>query len=72
MTQFSRLLRQRSALCRHAMEQTRDVNEAYLVVHGVMAGALGRVGDVEHDLDAALALALEVRSERLDRMAVVP
>jgi hypothetical protein len=70
MTQFSRLLRQGSALYRHAMEQTRDVNEAYLIVHGVMARALGRVGDA--DLDAALASALEVRSERLDRMAVVP
>jgi hypothetical protein len=69
MTPISRLLKQRPALCLRAVEQTRDVNEAYLVVHGVMAHALGQAGDAEHDLAAALRSALDVRSERL---AVAP
>jgi hypothetical protein len=64
------LLKQKSALYRRAVEQTCDVNEAYLVVHGVMARALSGVGDAEHDLGAALASALEMRSQR--PMAVTP
>jgi hypothetical protein len=70
MTPISRLLKQRSVLCRRAVEHTLDINEAYLVVHGVMAHAFSRVGDDEHDLGPALATALDVRAERLDRMAV--
>jgi hypothetical protein len=70
MTSISSLLRQKSALYRRAVEQTCDVNEAYLVVHGVMARALSVAGDAEHDLGAALASVLEIRSQHLDRVAV--
>lgn len=70
MTSISRLLGQTSALYRRAVEQTCDVNEAYLVVHCVVARALSGVGG--HDLGAALASVLEVRSQHLDRMAVTP
>lgn len=72
MTPTAMLLRQKSALFRSAVEQTCDVNEAYLVVHGVMANALRRVGNVEHDLGAALASALRLRTQRLDSMTVTP
>jgi hypothetical protein len=65
MTPMAMLLRQRPALFRSAMEQTRDVNEANIVVHGVMARALSRAGDAEHDLGASLACALQARSDRL-------
>ena len=70
MTSISGLLRQKSALYRLAVKQTCDVNEAYLVVHGVMARALSGVGDAEHDLGAALASALEMRSQH--RMELTP
>jgi len=72
MTSISRLLWQNSALCRRAVEQTRDVNEAYLVVHGVMAHALSGARGADQDLGAALTAALKVRSRRLDGMAVTP
>jgi hypothetical protein len=72
MTSISRLLRQKTALYRRAVEQTCDVNEAYLVVHGVMAYALSGVSGADHDLGAALASALEIRSQHLDRMLVTP
>lgn len=49
------------------MENTRDVNEAYLLVHHVMAGALSRVGDFELDLGPVLERALDKRSGRLAR-----
>lgn len=64
MTPISHLLKQRPALFRSAVEQTRDANEAHLVVHGVMARALSSVRDVDHDLGPALASALEARSNR--------
>jgi hypothetical protein len=70
MTTISGLLRQKTALYRRAVEQTCDVNEAYLVVHGVMARALSGVGEADRDLGAALASALEIRSHH--RMAVTP
>jgi hypothetical protein len=72
MTLISRQLRQKSALYQRAVEQTCDVNEAHLLVHRVMAGALSRVGEAEYDLGAALTSALELRSQRLDRLAVAP
>ncbi len=65
MTAISRLLKQRSALCRRALEQTYDVNEAYLVVHGVMARALKCDEEPEHDLGPAMASALQLRSRRM-------
>jgi hypothetical protein len=70
MKSISGLLRQRSALYRRAVEQTCDVNEAYFVVHGVLARALSGVGDADRDLGAALASALEIRSQH--RMTVTP
>lgn len=65
MTPIAKLLKQGPGLCRSALAQTHDVNEAYLLVHNVMAGALRRVCGPESDLAAALAAALEVRSRRL-------
>jgi hypothetical protein len=65
MTLISKLLKQRSALCERAVEQTRDVNEGYLVVHGVMARAFNRASDGEHDLGGSLTLALDEHSSRL-------
>lgn len=70
MTSISGLLKQKSALYRRAVEQTCDVNEAYLVVHSVMARALGGGGDADRDLGAALASALEIRSQH--RMTATP
>lgn len=70
MTRIASLLGQKSALCRRAFEQTSDMNEAYLMVHGVMARALSRTDGLEHDLGAALASALAGHSQRLDGLAV--
>lgn len=69
MTIVAMLLEQRSALCRTAVKQPRDVNEAYLVVHGVMADALDRGVGADGDLGVAMAAALEVRAQRLARLA---
>jgi hypothetical protein len=65
MTPITRLLKQRPLLCEHAVERTRDVNEGYLLVHNVMARALGRANDAEHDLGAALTYALDLRAKHL-------
>lgn len=67
MTPISRLLRQKPNLCARAVEQTRDVNEAYLVVHGVMANAFGRVNEADHDLGPDLTRALDHRAQRRER-----
>ena len=69
MTPISRLLKQKPLLCERAVEQTRDVNEGYLVVHNVMARALNRVNDPDHDLGPALACALDLRAKRLEAAA---
>ncbi|MBX9747217.1 MAG: hypothetical protein K2X34_09965 [Hyphomonadaceae bacterium] len=69
MNPISKLLKQRRGLALRAVEQTRDMNEAYLVVHGVMARALGRVSDAERDLGPDLTCALAVRAKRLDALA---
>lgn len=65
MTPIARLLKQRSTLCRRALEHTRDVNEAYLLVHHVMVCALSHVCGPESDPGAVLTRALEMRSRRL-------
>jgi hypothetical protein len=65
MTPITRLLTQRPALFQSAVEQTRDINEAHFVVHGVMAFALNSVSDDDRDLAPALACALKVRSRRM-------
>jgi hypothetical protein len=65
MTEISKLLKQRPGLALRAMEQTSDLNEAYLIVHGVMTRALGRANDSEHDLGPDLTCALAVRAKRI-------
>lgn len=67
MTPIAQLLTQKRALCLHAFEQTRDLNEAYFLVHGVMTHALSRAGDSAQDLDSAMAHALDARTQRLAR-----
>lgn len=65
MTPMASLLKQRSVLCRRALETTGDVNEAYMIVHQVMVGAVRAVRDHAHDLGPALTRALDMRSRRL-------
>jgi hypothetical protein len=65
MTQIDRLLRQKPTLCLRAFEETRDLNEAHLLVHGVMVQALSNVGAAEQDLGSAMSRALGVRAQRL-------
>lgn len=69
MNPISKLLEQRPGLALRAMEQTRDLNEAYLIVHGVMTRALRRANDIEHDLGPDLTCALAVRTKRLQAAA---
>jgi hypothetical protein len=58
MTPMAKLLRQTPTLCRRAFEHTRDVNEAYLLVHDLVARAVGRdFGDQDADLALTNALA---------------
>lgn len=64
MTAMTRLLRQRPALCERAIEATRDVNEAYLIVHQVMTRAFSSVREQDYDLGPCLGLALDKRSAR--------
>jgi hypothetical protein len=70
MTPTARLLRQQASLCRRAWDSTRDVNEAYLMVHRVMAGALSGGFDPELDLGPSLARVLDVRARRLNTIEV--
>ena len=65
MTPIAKLLKQKPSLWRRAFAQTRDVNEAYLLVHDVMARALNHGGAPETDLGPAMACALARRSRRL-------
>lgn len=62
MTPMTRLLKQRPALCERAVEATSDVNEAYLIVHQVMARAISRVGEHNSDLSPSLGIALDKRA----------
>lgn len=62
MTPMARLLKQRSVLCKQAVEATRDVNEAYLIVHRVMARAIGRPNEHDCDLGPSLGIALDKRA----------
>lgn len=64
MTATTRLLKQMPNLYRRALEHTRDVNEAYLLVHAVIARALSGGSDHNPDLGPALARRLDMR--RLD------
>ncbi len=69
MTKMTRLLNQKPDLCRSAFAQTRDVNEAYLLVHNVMARAIARIADADIDLAPAMACALTTRARRLQASA---
>jgi hypothetical protein len=59
MTAMTKLLLQRSTLCRRAVAETSDVNEAYLIVHQVMARAFGAARCHDPDLGPALSHALD-------------
>jgi hypothetical protein len=63
MTAMTRLLKQGSGLRLRAQNQTGDVNEAYFLVHTVMVRAL-KSGGGEHDVEAALGVALNARFKR--------
>lgn len=65
MTEITRLLRQKTVLCARAFEHTRDLNEAYLIVHGVMTKALRSVGSMQPDLGRAMTVALDARARSL-------
>lgn len=69
MSQMTKLLDQKLDLCRSAFAQTRDVNEAHLLVHNVMTYAFGRPGEAELDLAPAMACALNARARRLQAAA---
>jgi hypothetical protein len=71
MTPTTRLLDQKLGLFRRAVEQTCDVNEAYLLVHRVMSRGLSRVTELDQDLGIALTDALETRRRRLDTVKAV-
>jgi hypothetical protein len=53
------MLEQGAHLRDRAEAQTDNVNEAHLLVHGVMARAFAEVGDKPRNLDGALTEALE-------------
>ena len=72
MTPTERLLKQRPTLYRRALEHTRDVNEAHLLVHRVMACALSRVSAPESDLGPVLLHLIEMRSRRLAGVVAAP
>lgn len=65
MTPMARLLKQRRALCKQAVEATSDVNEAYLIVHRVMARAIGCPDEHDADLGPSLGIALNKRAARM-------
>jgi hypothetical protein len=62
MTLIARLLKQKTALCMRAFEHTQDLNEAYFLVHGVMARALSGADGAEPDLGSAMTTALDARA----------
>lgn len=62
MTPMTKLLKQRPALSKRAVEATGDVNEAYLIVHRVMAGAISRAEEHDFDLGPSLGIALDKRA----------
>lgn len=65
MTPIANLLRQGAALRHSATQSTKDVNEAYFVVHEVMTDAFARNHDGDHQLAPSLASALLQRSRKL-------
>jgi hypothetical protein len=54
MTPMAEFLRQMPRLRRRAFEHTHDTNAAYMLVHRLMARAMGRGAGGEHDPDVAL------------------
>ncbi len=70
MTPMTRLLKQRSALSKRAVEATSDVNEAYLIVHQVMARAISRVSEHDSDLGPSLGVALDKRAAQARNASV--
>lgn len=60
MTPTATLLLQSPALRRRACEHTRDTNEAYLMVHNAMMGALDSANSEAPDL--ALERAIDKRA----------
>jgi hypothetical protein len=71
MTPIALVLEQRSTLLLHAFEQTRDLNEAYFLVHGVITQALGRVGGPEQDLGSVMKRALDARARQTAGLEVL-
>lgn len=71
MTPIARLLRQGIGLRHSATQYTKDVNEAYFVVHEVMTDAFAHAGDGDRDLGAALMRALVRRARKLANVAVI-
>lgn len=65
MTPTARLLKQKPSLFQRAVSDTRDVNEAYLIVHNVMARAFHPLSRADCDLAPALMRALGARTLRL-------
>lgn len=70
MTPMTRLLKQRPALSKRAVEATSDVNEAYLIVHRVMARAISRADERDFDLGRALGIALDKRAAQARNTSV--
>ncbi len=68
MTPIAKLLRQGAALRCSATQSTNDVNEAYFIVHEVMADAFARNHDGDHQLAPLLASALLQRLRKLSLM----
>jgi hypothetical protein len=70
MTPMTRLLKQRPALSKCAVEATNDVNEAYLIVHQVMTRAFSRAGEHDFDLSSSLGIALDKRAAQARNASV--
>lgn len=57
MTPITNFLQQMPALRRRAFAHTCDTNEAYLLVHGVMASTVGVGGAEDYNLALTRAIA---------------
>jgi hypothetical protein len=71
MTEMTKRLNQKGEreLCRSAFAHTRDVNEAYMLVHCVMTRAFGRAVDADVDLAPSMTCALNARARHLQAAA---
>jgi hypothetical protein len=71
MTRNDHLLMQKRTLCQHAFKETRDLNEAYLLVHCVISHALGQADSDDENLVSAMSVALTARAQRLADLAAI-